>query len=457
MEKFINLFRNKEVSFTAIFLIFGLIFIFITPPIYTVDESTHLYRAYQISQLNLVPDNISKTESGGTVPNGLAKFVAVSLMGPVQKYAFLKSTSRDLKINLSSSGQKDIVNFTNESIYPFVDYIPQALGLKFGNLITQRVLIQFYIARIFNLLFLATCLFFAIRLIPRGKTALIAVGLLPMTIYAAASLSPDVFVIGSVALFMAYLFKLYCHQTSIATRQWLIMACLALGVVLSKQTYFILTISVLSLGFKHGKVNKKELIRSFAVLFLCLAILVSYLFVTRGLNTQPIALQHAVGVFANPHKQENIIIRHPITFIKASIKALESRSLLPDFFGNFGISNIPLPTFAFLLSFLLLFLSFGFEKHKTSPDNKFVTLTFVLAASLNILLILGGLYVYWSDPGQTTVGFLNPRYFIPVLILLIPVLIGRYRHPIRWATVFTGLVIVLIASVATIAAHFYVL
>jgi uncharacterized membrane protein len=55
-----------------------------------------------------------------------------------------------------------------------------------------------------------------------------------------------------------------------------------------------------------------------------------------------------------------------------------------------------------------------------------VVLVFVVGA----LLVLGAQYVYWSSPGADTVGGIQARFFVPLLVL-IPIAVGPRRR--TWA------------------------
>lgn len=450
MEKIRGVFRKKEYAFLAIFLTFGLVFVFVTPPIYTVDESAHLYRAYQVSELNLVTENLDE-EAGGTVAKSLTTFVSNNMLADGQKYNLLTRTKAQIHQKLLPT-EKDEVRFTNVAIYPFLNYVPQAIGLRVARVFTQSVLMQFYMARIFNLIFLGGCLFMALRIIGKNKNSLFVIGLLPMTLYLGASLSADTFVLGFVALFMTYIYKLF-RQKNIELKQWIILGCLAAAVALSKQTYFVLTFVMLGLPLRE-KFNKDEFIKASIVLVSAMIPFGLFLLVTKSVNTHPVALQNSVGIFADPSVQQSFVLHHPLSFIKAAIVTLSDIKMLPGFIGNFGVVNIPLPGWAIVVSILMLFLSFGMSEKRDRLANK-PAIIFGLAAAANVTLILGGLYIFWSNPMQPDIGQLQSRYFIPVLILLIPALIGRYRHTIKWRSILAMTLLVLIMSVITIVSRFY--
>lgn len=451
IEKIKVFLSQKEHAFLVIFFVFGLLFVTITPPIYTVDESAHLYRAYQVSEFNLMTENIGE-EAGGAVPKSLTTFVSNNMLEQGQKYSLLDRSKAQIHDQLDSS-KTDEVRFTNVAIYPFLNYIPQAVGLRVGRLFTQSVLVQFYMARLFNLIFLGGCLFVAIKILGKNKDPLFVVGLLPMTLYLGASLSADTFVIGSVALFMAYVCKLF-RQKNIVLKQWIILGCLAAAVALSKQTYFVLTFVILGLPLRKLKFNKDEFIKALIVLSVAMIPFGLFLFVTRQINTHPVALQNSVGVFADPSAQQSFILHQPLSFLKVALITLSDQKVLAGFIGNFGVVNIPLPSWALLAAVIALFLSFGTGEKRDQLSSK-LAIIFGIAAVANVVLILAGLYVFWSNPKHAYVEQLQARYFIPILILLIPALIGRYRHTIKWRVITATMLVVLATSIITIMTRFY--
>jgi uncharacterized membrane protein len=446
--------HNSEVLFGLLFFTFGLAFVIITPPIYSVDESAHFYRTYQVSRLHLVADNVGN-ESGGDVPASMTGIVREVIEQHTKDFS-LADTRKLATIQLNEK-IKDRVEFTNVTIYPALNYIPQAMGFRIAGLFTDSVLALLYAARLYNLIFLGACLIISLRLIPHGKASLFALGLLPMTLYAGASLSADVFVLASVSLFAAYLFRLLNQHTSITTSQWCILGGLVFAVALSKHTYIILTLPVLALAFKHRRLNLPVLGKTIAVLVVGFLGLLLWLFVIRNLHTTPTALQSTVGIYPEPAEQARFILGHPFSFLKVLLESLTTDKIALSFFGQFGISDISVPTWAMLLSWLMLFLSFGYPGGSMDAArlSKRLALLFVGAGMLNVMAILAGLYVLWSNPKQPSIGMLHGRYFIPILIMLVPALVGRYSHTLRWRFLVSGIFLVLCASIAAIFEHFY--
>jgi uncharacterized membrane protein len=451
-----DLLKNRpHVLLVPLFLFFGILCVFITPPIYVADESAHFYRAYQVSEGKFVSANVGG-EAGGSVPKSLSDFVGLNVLGPKQKYSFKRTLSKSLKINLNSR-QSQNLEFTNVAIYPTVNYVPQAVGIDIGRIFTSKVTLLFYLARLANLFFLCACLFWAVRTIPFGKFPLMIIGLLPMVLYAGSSISADTFVIASVALYTAYLLKLL-GQKEILTKDWVIVALLAAAVALSKQTYFILVFTMLAIPFRGSSFVRRDFSKTLIAMLAPALLLGGWLFLIRNLNSQPTHLQNAVNIYANPHAQVHFIAHHVLTFAKLLIGGIGDSSLVPGMLGVLGVNDLPLPTWSLFSLFLILFLSFGTtqENNKAAKKlNKLTTGVISVAVIVNVLVILTGLYVFWSTLHQGFISGVRGRYFIPLLIMLIPVLALNYKHSIKPQIILYADLIILSISIYTLLNRFY--
>jgi uncharacterized membrane protein len=451
-----NLLKNRpQILFAILFLFFGILYVFMTPPIYVADESAHFYRAYQVSEANFISENVG-SESGGSIPTSLSNFVGANVLGPKEKYNLVRAFSKSLKINLDRSHRQNL-EFTNVAIYPTVNYLPQALGIDIGRIFTSKVVVLFYLARLANLIFLCVCLFFAIRIIPYGKFALMIIGLLPMVLYAGSSLSADCFVVASVALYTAYLLKLIT-QKNISHKEWLKIALLAGLVALSKQTYFVLTLGLLALPLRSHNLIKTDIKKVILAALAPVILLCGWMLATHSLNNQPTHLQHAVGIYADPTAQVQFITHHVLSFIKLLIGGFGDQSLIPGMLGVMGVNDLPLPNWALFTLLLVVFLSLGTLtssiEHYKKPNKKMAAIFYIIAF-LNILLILTGLYIFWSSLKQEYISGVRGRYFIPILIMLIPVLTLRYKHTIKPQIILCLHCLVLVTSIWTLLNRFY--
>jgi hypothetical protein len=102
--------RRPERCFLTIYVICGMLFMIIIPPMQIADESSHFYRAYQVSTGGLI-SKITPAGVGGVLPSGIVEFTesanknAISFQfsrpaGPFCKY----STLRANKLYYTSGG-----------------------------------------------------------------------------------------------------------------------------------------------------------------------------------------------------------------------------------------------------------------------------------------------------------------------------------------------------------------
>lgn len=435
-----------------IFLGFGLLLVIITPPIGTVDESAHLYRSFQVSQLNLIPDNVG-TESGGKIPIGLAKLVLSNIHDPSYRYTS-KTIAGQKDLNIDSTTMD--LEFTNVSIYPPVDYAPQAVGLKLGGLFTKRSLVQFYMARLTNLLFLATMLALAIQIIPVGKKAFMILLLSPMVVYSGASLSADAFTIAAIAVYSAYLFKLFTQQARIVRRQWLILCLLACAVALAKQTYIIFAATTIILAFRGKRFNLSDAWKACLAAFVAVLLGALWLGAISHMHTMPVHLQETVGIHVNAGLQRDYILQNPVQFLHTIGNTLNIE-IVRSFFGIIGPGDTYLPVICYYIIVVLVFLAFGLdvESHKRVHFGRIPTIVLIGAVSLHVVVTLVSLYLLWTNPYKPVIDGLQARYFIPDFLILAPLLMGRYRHTIKTRPIIIMMVLMLVVATLTTLKRFY--
>ncbi len=110
-------------------LLFGLIFLIITPPFQTPDELSHFYRAYQISEGDFIGIN-KDHRVGGYLPVSLAD--SYLPFRYIRRHEHVKTSwsiiRKQFENKLNEENRK-FVDFPNTGMYSFVSYIPQASGI----------------------------------------------------------------------------------------------------------------------------------------------------------------------------------------------------------------------------------------------------------------------------------------------------------------------------------------
>ena len=87
-------------------------------------------------------------------------------------------------------------------------YLPQALGMSLARLMHLSAVNMLDLAKLFNLLFFALIMAYSIKILPFGKYIVYGLGLLPMTLHLAASMSYDALIIALYTLFISKILAL---------------------------------------------------------------------------------------------------------------------------------------------------------------------------------------------------------------------------------------------------------
>lgn len=180
---------KSEWVFLALLIAFLIIFIFIFPPFTVPDEGHHFFSTYWM--VDSLPFNAHVTNDGGF----LVRDIDLSLYKGRQSNA-IDSSSFDSII-------QNYALFENGKWTPFNEFsfsvssenvsakIGSIVGLQIGLFFGLGAYPVFYMGRIGSALVFCFCAFQAYRIAPKGKSVIVFVSLLPMTLHLAASYSYD--------------------------------------------------------------------------------------------------------------------------------------------------------------------------------------------------------------------------------------------------------------------------
>lgn len=220
-------FRRPERFFAASCLLLGLLYMVVLPPLSAPDEVSHYISAYQLSNRFLRKEaadsqgrvyiraqdawaedleDVLADDGSGVIREGDTVIVGQTV--EQDTYELIRQRGLGGQDAGQQSGNQPEGNQPVPSYQPAVRttplaYIPQALGISMGRLLGLGTLGLMFLGRIFNLLFYCTVGFFAVRRIPLGKEVLCGVGLLPMSLHLAASMSYDVMILALSGYFLA--------------------------------------------------------------------------------------------------------------------------------------------------------------------------------------------------------------------------------------------------------------
>lgn len=239
-------------------LAFGLLYMFVFPPMSAPDEVSHYISAYELS------DKIMGQQAHDDEGHILVRAEDWYLEDVYGEYSFIQKDNI-LRIETSEQSQDGTPGallgqtLTEEtyqqmydqgfgkhgngntadmaagtmaySIYPSVRttplaYMPQAIGITLARLLNLNSLGLAYMGRLLNLLFFVAMTMLAIRILPFGKEVLFGVALLPMTLHLSASYSYDVMIMAVLFVFTAMCLKLAYEKEKVTVRDLLVLALL---------------------------------------------------------------------------------------------------------------------------------------------------------------------------------------------------------------------------------------
>ncbi len=446
--------QSPEAMFLLLGMVYGILFVFFTPPFQVADETNHFYRAYQMSEGRLVavkkqPSLLSPAQRAerdralsevqrllvkGDTATALLKFYDVKGQGGIggllpeslvtTTMAFvplLNTTNRQSFRDISSlltlplnEERRTFIHFPNTALYSPLPYLPQAFGIAFGKMLHSSPLALMYLGRIANLFIWGALVYFAIKITPIGKWFFFLLALMPMSLSEAASLSADGFTYGISFLLVAVFLRNAFVLTEGSRAGVFSVLALSLLLSLSKQAYFL--VPLLFLLIPVEKIGTKK--RYYAIfLLICLVDFSAILFWTLVADVYKdfYTLYSAIIPAWSGERQILFILSHPLQYCSTVITTFiqNGRLYMDSFVGQLGQFDTALPE-PFRISFIgMLFvavLSEGCGNISFSLKQRIVLLATLL---LSILLVSTLAFIGWSAVGSKSIT-LHGRYFIPL-------------------------------------------
>ncbi len=373
------------------------LFFFLSFPLNKIpDEGNHLLRAYEISYGNLVTHKHKWDVS-------LYKILISKNYGDVLESSKVKNANYDLKYN-----------YDNTSLYSFVCYIPQALGIKFARMVGLNTFYQAYAGRLFNLAVFIAMMFFAIKLIPYKKVCIFIISFLPIVLQEAVSLSPDALTIASATLLVSSVLYFKSRKDEKFTKGQLIYLSV-LSIVLSfcKIVYLPICLILFLLPKEKFSSSKKKNIFITLLFIFIMVVNLSWLCIASQFLPDNDNI--------NSKMQLQYIFGHIFNYINILFKT-NNKLIHDNIFNSLGMTlgllkielsylyMIPL-----MIVVVLLYLTNNYEKIDISKLDKGLMIFILLSI---ILLMYTSLYLQWTPVGNQEILGIQGRYFVPLFPLL---------------------------------------
>ncbi|WP_423215716.1 DUF2142 domain-containing protein [Streptococcus equinus] len=396
---------------TAIFiLIMGITSACLSPINDIPDEPVHYQRSLFLSEGDLNLSNNFKnllesedyaqidTETGETISNSHLKSVLPS--------------------------NKEIVNerLTVTNAYYIFGYLPQAIGLKIGNILDISIIFSYLLGRIFNVIAYAILIFIAINISGKLAQIISVASLLPMNIYLAGSYNQDTIGLGIILLILSLLAHFYQESSKIKTWKIFIYVFLCSILATIKLPFILFIFLLLFIPNNSFNLNKKKvyLIKFLGVFLVILVTIFWMKTYSEIINVNYLNVDYLANVDAK--KQILSIISQPFVYFKVLLGEFFMRLLNPANINLFGWLSYG-PTF--LISYLILFLVIVVFNNSNKVEIGFLERSslFVVIIGLYAGIILA-MYLTWTPVGAFKVEGVQDRYvlgIIPALLIFMSV------------------------------------
>jgi uncharacterized membrane protein len=277
--------------------------------------------------------------------------------------------------------------------------------------------------------------------------------LMPMSIFQAASYSPDGLLFGSCMLLVASILRLAFSEGKSITARDLILSGLCLFVIAAIKPVYITLGGLLLLIPREKMPGQVRFLASGLGLltFACIPAILWLVAISGGaalMHTSDPVLQLSLFRSDLPHFA-GLLFRSML---------MNTPSLTRMGIGFLGWVDTPLPlwvTFSYLVAIIMVILFDTGKIQKLTLGQRMIPLIlyFFTSIAMNIYS-----YIYWSLPGAELVQGIQGRYFIPLIPLLAIIPLNQKFHLPRWTAIAVILFCTLILSVTgySIVRRYYI-
>lgn len=405
-------FEKTQISkiFLIIAIPIGFLYI-IAFPISTIpDETAHFCRSYEISCGYLVSEKDINGVGGRDLPKSIPDIMFNSNTDNLAQY--YKNVFK-----VSNSEETTYIGFSNTSLYSFVCYLPQAIGIFITRLFTDKLILMAYGGRIINFLVFTILIYHSLKIIPCKKTVFIIIAFLPIVFQEAISLSPDALTIAISFFLISYIlnlryvkdenYKLKLYDYAILTISIIVMS-------LCKIVYIPLCILLFLIPKeKYGSAKRKNIFNAVLISSAIIINLLWLVFSSRYL------VEFNEGV--NTPNQVKFVLGNIPTYIGIIIRTIEL--YLQNFIdnivgGSISLMNIELSKVLRNITLFLLLITIFTDNAKNYKIDRNTKIVFLLVFGCIIGLIFTSLYVQWTPVESNIINGVQGRYFIPIILLI---------------------------------------
>ena len=318
----------------------------------------------------------------------------------------------------------DAPGVAEPQMFQVLPYLPQALCMAAARLLGFGALGQLYAGRLANLAVYTALCWLALKNCRRYQTVFLAVMLLPLSLFIAASANYDAVVLGCYYLAASY----YCKD-EITDRD---IAVFAAAFLLMNAIKPYINLLWLALPLILPKKAWKSRFRKWQVAAVLLVVAV--LAVTRLVDWYGTALRYDyppveryLGDTVNQVEQLKFVLANlPRTFM-VFVGSLYERGLFLGELGTFGAMDLSIPVVQ-LFSVLALCLGAALAVHEKSSLTPKSAVGLLGLAVFYVFGVMAAQYITYTPVGLPHVAGVQARYLLPAFLMLFVLAAALLSH-----------------------------
>ncbi len=414
------LFKKKKIDFHKQFIILatvlGIFYFLATPFGNGTDEVSHFLRVFKISQKYT---NIS-LEEDSLFPPAFSKLVDYKNNIEMKYTNYINEYDA---FSMNSPERKDLISeYWNIKLYSPLQYIPQAIGVTIGRVISDNIVTIGMCGRITGYIFWVAMCALAIKIVPNKKAFFLIICLLPVNIFSAICISGDTVTNAVCTLFIAILYRKIYLKEKIVKKEKIYLILLACMISLCKIVY--LPFVTLTLLLKKDNFESKKEWKKFVTILIVASVIVGLSWFVIGsinlANSNTASKDQLRYILMNPFEFCGIITR---TICKDGDKFIYQLCTGNELMCHAKTTVYPI--ISYIVSIALFMSLFTNEDNKVLEVDTLRKIWVSLIIFGTSLLIATAIYIQWTSlPGIGGIGNevikgIQGRYFIPVVLLLI--------------------------------------
>ncbi len=432
-EKLTAFFHAPEKVFLLLGLIFGLCYVFLTPPFQSPDEDIHFMSSWQYSTFDRL----------GGFPRNLVECLYEHLDAAIDKTGTVYSREiRDNFFHAECPAEEALQREYDTTLVPglYSQYLVQMGAFKLAQIFTARYIFWLWAGRLANLALYLLVGYFAVKLAKFYRWGMVLLALMPMPLSLAGSLSYDVSINALSLLFFSLTQRLVTDEKPYGWKELKYFYLLGLAMMFLKFPYVLMYGVLLFVpAARFSRKYWKYVTIAFCLLLFAGAVGVN---MRRAEDTGKKQRSDARPFYdrdarmrisrANPAEKLTELKHSPAEFIRAAGKTAVSIRI-PFYAGSFvgilGWLTVWPPLWLLAIYGLLLLAAAGLEE-ENSPAVRFkwpLRSIFLLGGFGLVLLIHLIFYLAVALENGEIAG-VQGKYFFPIALLFLLPLCGSWLY-----------------------------